>query len=68
MLKRPDDKPEPEVSFHGYCIRGEAMLDIRIDGKTSYTLGPFDNKEQRCVIVAKLRDALRIKAAPRDRR
>ena len=70
MLKwAPGYKPEPEVNFHGYCTsRGDAMLDILINGERQYRLGPFTNKEQRRVLVEELRDVLHTKATPRDRR
>lgn len=47
-----------KIEYRGYVsARGRVMLDVVINGERRYRLGPFENKQQRLVLLQSLRSA-----------
>lgn len=48
---------EVAIDYRGYVSpRGDVMLDVYFNGEHAYLLGPFENKEQRRVFIAFMKD------------
>ena len=44
------------IEYRGYTsARGSVMLDVVVDGQRRYRFGPFENRQQRMVLLLNLR-------------